>query len=143
MAFFGNSMPMQYFFTEKDGSKTEVQLERWIWVVEYKDGSCLVQFDQNGTFHQIGEIDQDNVRAAALISVDTNQRIDIPWVDGMRLIHKYRNVVFNAFTEIERHVRVYIWGWKSGNEYVYIFVLPDDRLIISPTDNINLELFGI
>lgn len=144
MIFFGNSMLMTYIFREVDGKETEVALERWVWIVVYKDNTVLSQFGEDGIFHQIGEIEQDRVARAMLAKTDDrSQVIEIPWEDGMRIIHKYRNIVFNALSPEERRVRVYIFGWKKGQEHVYIFVLPDDRIIISHTDTISLEEYGV
>ena len=136
---------MQYLFNE-NGKDIEIPLERWAWGVVNKDGTELKQFDETGRFHQVGEIDQDNIEMAVLYKPEEpEKRIDLPWKPGMRLIHKYRNVVFNFLgAEAEqRKAKVYIFGYKKGNDYAYLFILPDDRIIFTPDETIDVTNFGI
>lgn len=134
---------MQYFYTEADGSLTEVQEERWFWIAVYKDGTFLSQFGDDGVFHRVGEIDQDELERVFLVESETARCIVINWVDGMRLIHKYRNVVLNVGTEDERHIRIYIFGWKLGENYQYHFILPNGNIFTSPTDNVPTTSFNL
>ncbi len=129
---------MKYIF-KKTGE--EVTPERWQWGVVYKDGSELKQFDGNGNFHQVGEIEQDKIKLAVLYKPsEPSKRIDIVWQEGMRLIHKYRNI--KPFY-LKDFVKVYIWGYKQGKNYHFNFVLPDDRIVMSNQDNISLEKFEL
>lgn len=122
----------------------EVQPERWVWGVVYTDDTELHQFDASGKFHQVGEIDQDRVKLAALYKFDDiTKRIDLPWRPGMRLIHKYRNVILNAKMPDEVRAKVYMFGYKLGEQHHFTFVLPDDRIIISPADDIALSKFKL
>ncbi len=143
---------MQYTFNEPDKNSTsgfrtiEIPPERWGWGIVYKDGTELKQFGDDGKFHQVGEINQDEISMAVLYKLDDlGKRIDIPWKDGMRLIHKYRNIVlnYNGPEDQQRKVKIYVFGYKDGDSYSYLFVLPDDRIVFSPTENLNLEEFGI
>ena len=133
---------MQYFFTEEDGRKTEVDLERWAWVVMYPDGSELHQFGPDGVFHRIGEVDQARIIRAYLVKTsDPTQKIFLPWEPGMRLVHKYRNLInFENFVESGR-VRVYIFGFKHYNEQMFIYVLPNDQVVVSGNENLDLSLY--
>jgi len=129
---------------KKDGVETEVKPERWVWGVIYQDGKELHQFGKDGTFHQIGEVDQDRISMAVLYRYgNMKKRIDLPWSPGMRIIHKYRNFVFDIGTPQERKVKVYIFGYKKGEQYHFNYVLPDDRIIQSPEDNVEITKFGI
>ena len=50
-------------------------------------GRISIQFDNDGYFHKIGEIDQDRIYMASLYKADDiSKRIDIPWREGMRII---------------------------------------------------------
>jgi hypothetical protein len=71
---------------------------------------------------------------------DQSKRIDIPFTEDMRLIHKYKNV--KPFY-LEDFVRVYMIGYKKGNEHTYMFVLPDDRVILSPHENVDLPMYDL
>lgn len=118
-----------------------VSIERWVWGVIYKDGRELHQFGNDGIFHRIGEIEQENISMATLYRYDDmTKRIDIPWREGMKLIHKYRNTRPAGRTDF---VKTYMFGYKNGDEFSYIFILPDDRIIFSPKDDIDLTKFNI
>lgn len=125
--------------------EVEAILERWVWGIVYKDGTEFKQFGDDGIFHQIGEINQDQIAMAVLYKPEDpeNKRIDIPWKDGMKIIHKYRNLILNAGTEDEIRHKVYIFGYKNGDQYHFNYILPDDRIIMSPTDDVDVTLFEL
>ena len=119
---------MKYIFTNKEtNERTEVKPERWVWGVIYKDGTELHQFSEDGTFHQVGEIDQDKIKIACLYSFKEWQKrkdfskmskiIYLPWheekEDGakMRLIHKYRNIRPAGYDEFA--FKIYLFGFPS------------------------------
>jgi hypothetical protein len=124
--------------------EVEAELERWGWGVIYKDGRELHQFGDDGTFHQIGEVDQNQIKMAVLYKTDDmKKRIDIPWREGMKLIHKYRNFIFEVGTEKERKARIIIFGYKYQDQFNLNYVLPDDRIVQSPEDDVDLTKFEI
>jgi len=133
---------MEYKYTDKETGIEEIlKPEVWCWGVIYKDGRELHQFGDDAIFHRIGEIDQDNLSMVILYkNDDMNKRIDIPWRDGMKIIHKYRNVRPAGENEFKK---VYMFGYKNGDESSFLFILPDDRIIHSPKDDIDLTKFNI
>ena len=119
----------------------EVNIERWAWAVVYNDGTQLRQFGDDGIFHQIGEVNQGIVKLFVMYKPeDERKRIDIVFQPGMRLIHKYRNV--KPYYS-DKFIKVYMFGYKYKNQYAYNFILPDDRIIQSPIDNIDLVQFEL
>lgn len=130
-------MQRKYIF-KKTGE--EVNVERWGWAVLYKDGSILRQFEDNGEFHQIGEVDQQQVEIFTVYKIDdVSKRFDLLMPTNAKLIYKYRNV--KPFYS-DDFIRVYMFGYKKDNsEYVYNFILPNDTVIMSDVDNVNLEKF--
>lgn len=134
---------MKYTYNDKEKNETvEVPAERWGWGVVYSDGTELKQFGDDGVFHRIGEIEQDRIALAVLYKLDDpSKRIDLPWRKGMKLVHLYRNV--KPYYKPDAFIRVYVWGYKFGKHTHYTFILPDDRVIISPVDDIDLVKFEI
>ena len=120
----------------------KVELERWVWGVLYKDGTELHQFDDKGVFHRIGEVEQDKVNLFSLYKYeDPSKRIDIPMQKGMRIIYKYRNI---KPYYLDHFVRIFLVGYRvTKDSYNYLFILPDDRIIMSPVDNIDLSTFDL
>ncbi len=130
---------MKYIYND-NGKDIEIALERWVWGVVYEDGTELSQFEvtvvdgkvTGGVFHRVGEIDQEKVVMAVLYNFEhPEKRIDIPWKKGMRLIHKYRNIVFDYMSENKREARVIMFGYKDGDHHSVMFILPDDRIVFS------------
>ena len=130
---------MQKWKFYRDGVAEDVELERWAWMVDYNNGSALVQFDADGLFHQIGEVKQDEAVLFSMFKpLDPSKRITILLPKGTKIIHKYRNIKRADETEWER---IYMFGYKDGESYFYHFILPDDRVIVSNNDDIDLTRF--
>lgn len=133
--------PQRWFAKNSSTEPIEVSLERWVWGAVFDDDTELRQFDADGNWHSTLEIDQSRLKMFVMHRADDlERRIDIPFVPGMQLIHFYRNVRPHYDTAFHR---VYVCGWKRGNDASYIFILPDDRIIASPVDNIDLVSFDI
>lgn len=121
---------------KETGATEEVELERWMWGVLYKDGTELHQFDNAGIFHRIAEVDQSKVALWCLYQpgADKRGRIDFVVPEGkeVALIHKYRHFILNAGTKEETRKKVYIFGYKVKGGLPHLnFVLPDDRIVQS------------
>lgn len=132
----------------RDGVEEEVELERWVWGVIYNDSTELHQFDNNGVFHQIGEIDQSRVLMFRMYKPaghgdSPRDIIDLIIPKGAKLIHKYRNVHAHYFKNFSDTVKVYMFGYKLDNHYHYNFILPDDRIVQSTVENVDLPKFNL
>jgi len=112
-----------------------VDLEKWIWAVLYRDGTELHQFDDLGIFHQIGEVDQAKVRMFSLYEPHGKGRIDLIVPEGAKLVHKYKWYVFDAATPHESRKKVYVFGYKLGNDTHLSFVKPDNTIIQTINNN--------
>lgn len=138
-----------YAFTNENGEEERIEAERWQWGVVYNDGTELWQFDdRDDTYHRIGEIDQENAKMFSVFKGDMSKRIDMPMIDGMRIIYKYKNFHDQSFANFNDTVRVFMFGYKLSAEgqaaqYHFNFILPDDRLITSPVENVGLDKFNI
>ena len=122
----------------------EIQPERWVWGAIYNDGTELHQFGNDETFHRIGEINQEKLTMFVMYKFgDMTKRIDIPWRNGMKVIHKYRNISLEAGTPEERKLKIYVFGYKFVDTYHFSYILPDDRIVQSPVDDVALSKFGI
>lgn len=108
---------------------------------EYPVCDELHQFGKDGIFHQIGEVDQDRVKMFVMYKPENpGCRIDMPVQPGMKIIHKYKNV--KPFY-LDHFVRVYCFGYKDGDQYSYTFILPDDRMVVSNREDIDLVQFKV
>ena len=134
---------MDYKYTNEKGEIEIIELERWVWGVVYKDGTELHQFGKDGNFHRLAEIDQKEIYLFTMYESEGTKRYDIVMPEGARIIHKYRNI--RPFY-MDKFVKVYMFGYRTGKkefEYHYHFILPDDRMIISNADNIDLAKFEL
>jgi len=133
---------MYKFTNPESGEIEEVKRERWAWGVTYEDGSIFVQFDDEGFFHRIGEVDMDRVKIFTMFKPENPTiRHDMVVTEDMKPFHKYRNIKLHYLPEF---VKIYIFGYSKGKSGIhYNFILPDDRVIQSDTDNVELEKFEI
>lgn len=99
------------------------------------------QFDDRGRFHRISEIDQDRIYIASLYNLkDMSKRIDIPFRQGMKFIHKYVSVRPAGETEFKK---AYLFGYKYKGQEHLSYVLPDDRVVMAPDQEVDLTRLGI
>ncbi len=148
----------KYIFNKLvDGQIKQIEAipERWVWGVIYNDNTELHQFDDEGFFHQIKEIKTDEVRLFTMYKFDNpSKRIDMVITPEIQFFHFYRNT--KAWYS-EEFARIYCFGYKfkgldvvdpnTGNileqKAVYNFILPDDRIIVSGKENIDLTTFEL
>jgi hypothetical protein len=134
---------MEYTFINQEGKKEKVAPERWVWGVIYFDNSEFHQFGEKGDYHQIGEIDWDRVKMFTMYRADDiRKRFDLLVTKDMQVFHFYRNA---RLAGQEKFVKVYVFGYKirGTSKAVYHFILPDDRMLISSQNNVDLSLFEL
>lgn len=99
------------------------------------------QFDSEGYFHQIGEVDQSKVKMFVVYKPeDPTRRLYMPMQEGMKIIFKYKMVKPYYLKEF---VRVIVFGYKDGKQHHFTFILPDDRMMISNREDIDLVQFKL
>lgn len=154
-------MDKKYVFV-RDGVPEEVNAERWVWGVVYKDNTELHQFGDDGIFHQFKEIKQDEVKLFSMYRLDDmSKRHDLVKTDGMQIFHFYVNI--GDLNNPEYKKKIYAFGFKDTTRFTHVekkgedgvwetvksfatshtFILPDDRTIISAEHNIDFTLFNI
>ena len=110
-----------------------VPSEKWQWIAHYSDGTSLMQFDMKGVFHQFKEIEQDKL--ARFSMVNNEQHFELLFPKGAKLIHFYRNTIFEMGTPNEARIRLYCFGYEVERVTVLLVIMPDGHLIL--TDDIN------
>ena len=120
---------MKYKFI-KDEKEIETDLEKWVWIAHYKDGSKLKQFDDDGFFHQFKEIEQDKIDIFEMKESQGNGRIFIDKEHGKDIFHFYRNIVLN---NEEIRIRIYCFGMGE----LFIFILPNNEVVYAK-DNVDI-----
>jgi len=123
--------------------ETEVKPESWVWGVVYKDDSELHQFGNDGIFHQIKEIKWEEVKMFTMYKYeDMKRRIDLLVMPEMQVFHFYRNI---RPADEDHFTKIYVFGYKTrgSSEAVYNFILPDDRVLVSNKNNVDLTRFEL
>lgn len=139
-----NKIMTTYKYENEDGEIDEMEnSERWNWGVVYEDGEELHQFGQDGWFHSITEVDQERVDLFSMYKPDGSDRHDLKVTDDMQIFHFYRHVHASYFENHDDTVKVYVYGFKKDGTASYHFILPDDRLIVSDTDAVDLPNFQL
>lgn len=127
-------------WTTKDGNT--IPREAWAWVAIYKDGTKLKQFEDDNTFHNFHEIEQDKL-AGFLMKREDGLTHTLFMPEGAKLIHYYDNYIFEAATEAEKRVRLYVYGYEIGGVKVLNFIMPNGTIITTDNpDNVKLHRNG-
>jgi hypothetical protein len=130
----------------KGGTPDEIKALRKEWDIKIEIPIApvkeeLYQFDNDGVFHRVGEIRQDDIEMFVMYRLDDqSKRIDLPWQDGMKLVHKYKMV---KPYYLENFVKCYCVGYKFNGQHSFLFILPDDRIVYSPVENVDLSRFQL
>lgn len=110
----------------------------------------LHQFDPNGIFHNLSEIDWSRVQHFIMRQVmvlegeKPAQMITIEAKPEMQIFHIYKRFKLATGYKQHREVTIYCFGWKNKltGSVVYNYILPDDRIITSSED-IDVTKYGI
>lgn len=133
-----------YKYKEDGETKEMPNNERWNWGVQYENGEELHQFGNDDWFHSITEVEQDRVALFSMYKPDDmSKRHDLVVTEDMQLFHFYRHTHAHYFKNTNDTVKVYVYGFKKDSVASYHFILPDDRLIVSDVDNIDLPNFRL
>lgn len=120
------SNTMQYKAT--DG--TIVQLEQWQWRADYTNSQYLLQFDaETSAYHSFNEIDQSKLRSFSMICAATGQKHTLLLPTGAKLIHFYRNVVLEAYTQNEQKIKLYCYGYELAGHKVLHAITPKNNIL--------------
>ncbi len=125
------------FLREETGELETVQREKWRWVAIYNDGSEVRQFDEaTGRFHQFKEIDQSKLKTFRMISDKNPIGFYLLFQpEHMKLIHFYRNVVFNYESKDRTKIKLYVFGYEeniNGRTHKRLTcIMPDDGVVLT------------
>jgi len=56
-------------------------------------------------------------------------------LSGAKIIYKYKHYIFNEGTKAEYRAMIYEVGYKLDGRYHYNFILPDDNIVQSNSEN--------
>lgn len=123
-------------FKNPENQIEDVEEEAFKWRVFYADNTSLEQFQEEGLiFHQFREIDKSKlVRSFQMIARDMDIIYTILPPVGSKLIHFYKNFIYNAGTQFEKRNRAYIFGYEqniAGKIHKTLWVIsPTGELIL-------------
>lgn len=118
--------------------------EEWGWEAHYLDGSILKQFDDEGKFHKLREIQEDRLKVFWMIEQTVpHRRYGIVWRAGLKLIHYYDRYVLRD--EAVRFT-IYCFGYEEklgfSKRKVIKKIMPDGNLIEDSEDKTRFDLNG-
>jgi len=125
-----------YIYHRPETNQDEkVEPWEWCWEAFYNDGTIFKQFnDDDGTFHQIREIDQKNLHFFRTINYTTGRFFDILWHPQRKIISgRLGNILDNG----TRRVTFYYFGYETsinGTIHKVINVILEDGNIIVTED---------
>lgn len=125
----------------RNGVWEDVEPRRWVWGAVYTDGTELKQYGDDGIFHQIGEVEQDRLKMLVMYRLDDpEKRYDLVITEGMKIFVFYLNTKPYYLDEF---ITTTVFGYSKNGQKHYLFILPDDRVIVSDIENINLPEFNL
>lgn len=132
-------MPRIFKF-QRDNIEEDVEEEAFKWVVTYADNTQLFQFDDiTLKFHQFREIEPKLIRSFQMKARDQDIVYTILPPVGSKLIHFYKNFIYNAGTPHEKRSRAYVFGYEqniAGKVYKTLWVIsPTGELILTDDPN--------
>lgn len=131
---------MKWIFN-RNGIEEEVEPRTWVWGVVYDNDTELKQYEEDGTFHQFQEIDQDRVRLFVIYKLDDpTKRFDLVKTEGMKLFCFYLKTKPSYLPDF---VTTTVFGYEKNKQKHFIFILNDDRVVVSDIENIDLPNFEL
>ena len=103
---------MKYTLSVTGQPVVEVALELWRWEVVYTNGRVLKQFGDDGTFHRIAEVSTVGLKEFRMVS-DGVPPIVVPYIEGTKIVHFYRNTKLAVGTPQESCTRLYCFGYEQ------------------------------
>ena len=113
-----------------------VQKEQYCWEAVYNDGTTLKQYDDQGKFHQFGEIDQGRLVVFKMVGDKT---YTLMFEKGMKLIHYYDRYILQVGTKGETRMTAYCFGYERGKEKVVTMIFPNETIITSKPEKVKLQ----
>lgn len=124
-------------FKAKDG--TNVDIERWGWIVTYSDGTLHHQFDiATGNYNNFGSIDLDRVSRITMFCFENNKTYAVDLPVGAKLIHYYDNIVQTPMGGTAIHHRLFCFGYELDGEKKLFTIIPTDVVVHGEIQNIEV-----
>jgi hypothetical protein len=126
---------MQY--TAQDG--TLIDLEKWVWVVTYRDGSQHYQFDSsNGKYNNFASIDLASVAKITMLCPENGKTYTVEVPKGATLVHRYDNIIQQPLGGQMVKYRLYCFGYETEDSKKLFTILPTDVVIHGEVENIDI-----
>ena len=111
-------------FLAKDGAY--VDKERWGWVIDYKDGTQLHQFDTDtNTYNNFASIDQDKAAKITMVNFENDDSRSAVLPEGAKVVHYYDNIMAESQNGEFIHHRSYVFGYELDGKQEVSSILPD------------------
>lgn len=131
-------------YKAQDG--TIVDLERWVWVVTYKDESLHYQFDSvAGTYNNFASINLDQVARITMSCPENGKTYSVDLPKDAKLIHYYDNIIQQPLGGATVHHRLYCFGYElpdtesdSAGEKKLFTILPTDVVVHGEIENMEV-----
>lgn len=131
-------------YKAKDG--TIIDLERWVWVVTYKDESLHYQFDSaTGTYNNFASINLDEVSRITMLCPRNGKQYSVDLPKDAKLIHYYDNIIQQPLGGTSVHHRLYCFGYEvidtdteKVKEKKIFTMLPTDVVIHGEVENMEI-----
>ena len=127
-------------FMYKDKEGNTISPKRYAWGVIYKDGTELHQFQDN-EYHQISEVDFGSVEKLLVYRFPDKEQVFTTLVTKEVKPFKFHYMTKPPWSP--RFLRTDVFGlkWKGSKHVIYIHILPNDNVVVSPHDRVDIPRF--
>lgn len=110
----------------------------WAWAVLNKDNTVKRQFEDDGQYTFIGQLNHDHVLMFTVYNHFDDRRFDIIVPRDSKVFFLARNI---SIGEPNNFQKVIIFGYKNKQGNLYNHILPNGQLVQSDKDNVHLPDF--
>lgn len=116
----------------KESDKLELD---WHWIAIYTDDSIIKQFENDGTYHKMIDIEQKKLFILKLINRITNQQCSMIFEpEKMNLIPLTYNITTSNIGNNPEIIKLYFFGYEYKDIGTQHYTVIIDNEIIQTTD---------
>jgi len=118
------------FYRKETGESEEVEKVRIVWRAISTTGETLSQYEADGTFHQIKEINQKTLAKFIMEDEEIGRKYELLFPKGATLIHKYIHNLIYQDNMLKEKQTIFCFGYELNNQKTILAIYPNGNINI-------------
>ena len=118
------------FYRKETGKVEEVEKVRICWRATSDTGKTLSQYETDGTFHQIKEIEQKHLIKFSMIDDENERQYNLLFPKGAKLIHKYIHNIIYQNNQFKEKQTIFCFGYELNNQKTILAIYPTGNIVM-------------